>query len=412
MNQPLTRFHQNSVLNDLTSPVLSPAMAHVLTPSGRGAVAVVEALGLSDSHLEGLNHFFSAANGRPLIRQELQQVVYGRWGTSSPEDIVVCRTATDRLELQCHGGEAAVRRICDDLQTAGIKVAENREADGAAIESSARDATVFASGLIEQECQTVLIQALTWRTADLANEQARGVLSTAFGRLRWAEDSPVSMPQLLTDVRSLLRWAPLGLRLSQPWKVVLTGRPNVGKSSLINQMAGFDRAIVSPLAGTTRDAVTVLTALQGWPIQFIDTAGLRETQEPVEAAGIDRARQVIQQADLALLLLDQGEAPIDEDLALLSEADHFLIVAHKCDRPNHWGDELPIQALPVSSQTGQGVRELQDRIVRHLVPDVPAPGTPLPLSARQRNCLLAMERALLQNDTLQYRQQFDELMGP
>ena len=108
-------------------------------------------------------------------------------------------------------------------------------------------------------------------------------------------------------IDELLGRQELGLHLINPWRVVVFGAPNVGKSSLINALAGFERAIVSPTPGTTRDVVTVTTAIEGWPVQFSDTAGFRETQDELESAGIELATTALSKAELAIFVHDAAK---------------------------------------------------------------------------------------------------------
>jgi tRNA modification GTPase len=184
-----------------------------------------------------------------------------------------------------------------------------------------------------------------------------------------------------TSLDRLLQWERFGRHLTQPWSVVLCGRPNVGKSSLLNALVGYGRAIVSPQPGATRDVVTAETVLEGWPIVLADTAGLREAQEAIESAGIERGRARRQTADLVLLILDLGEPPTPEDDALLASAGEGLVVAHKCDLPTRWPNGGPPGAIPVSSLTGAGLNQLAQAILGRLVPEVPTSETAFPITA-------------------------------
>jgi tRNA modification GTPase len=107
--------------------------------------------------------------------------------------------------------------------------------------------------------------------------------------------------ELTAQLDALLRWSEFGRHLTQPWQVVLTGVPNVGKSSLINRLLGYSRSIVYAEPGTTRDVVTAATAFDGWPVELSDTAGLRDAAGEIEAAGVERARRHLATADLAIV---------------------------------------------------------------------------------------------------------------
>ena len=155
--------------------------------------------------------------------------------------------------------------------------------------------------------------------------------------------------EALDLVDALLGRADVGLRLIAGWRVVLAGRPNVGKSRLLNALTGYDRAIVDATPGTTRDVVTARTALEGWPVELADTAGLRPSDDPIEAAGVALARARQGEADLVLVVLDRSEPLTDIDRAVVSEQARGLIVANKCDLPAAWSP-ADLDAVAVSAQ--------------------------------------------------------------
>src|SRR5262249_16679891 len=146
---------------------------------------------------------------------------------------------------------------------------------------------------------TALAQASTARTAAILLDQYQGALARAIHEILdcWQSGDPNSGGHRL---KSLVRYTGLGRHLTLPWRVVVAGAPNVGKSSLINRLAGYQRCVVSPWPGTTRDLVTTLIAIDGWPIELTDTAGLRTEGEMLEAQGIALARQAACAADLCL----------------------------------------------------------------------------------------------------------------
>lgn len=360
-----------------------------LTAVGRGAVATIRVcIGPSSPEADAetsatllsiLDSLFLAANGRAISEQPLTRIVFGRWGRTDPEELVICRMTVDAIEIHCHGGEAAVQRVLADLSDADIQVVDWREQ------------VTERQGMIEAECLDVLSRTSTWNTTRIALDQASGLLKEAFLKLHTA--SLQNEIEFTKQLDRLLRWANFGLHLSTPWNVVLTGRPNVGKSSLMNALLGYQRAIVFDQPGTTRDVVTGDTAFDGWPFILSDTAGIRENVEGLEAAGIERAREQLQTADLRLLLVDLSEPPTIEDDRLIREWPDALIVGHKADQPNRWNDRLPDDAVLVSSLTGTGLEELQRRLVDRLVPSVPEPGTAIPVTMRQIESLKQMQSA-------------------
>jgi tRNA modification GTPase len=370
--------------------IITPLTAAVLTSVGRGAVATIRVAG-DLSQLENVAvPLFRAANGRSLTQQELRRSAFGHWGREDVEEIVVCRLTDGILELHCHGGDAAVRRILNDLRCAGCAVVSWQSQSAARGES------------FDAECLDALSRATTWRTAQLLLEQSNGLLREAFQNLaRPLAPSPQhsdTQSEKLWRLNALLAWSNFGLHLTRPWSVVLTGRPNVGKSSLINRLLGYERAIVFDQPGTTRDVVTGETALDGWPMLLADTAGLRDTTEELEAAGIALSRARLSTADLKIVLIDLSEPSTDDDERLLAEWSDAMVVAHKCDLPLHWLSRAPADALRVSSSTGEGVHELQRQVVQRLVPHVPPPGTAIPISGRQTELLRAARATLAAGD--------------
>lgn len=241
--------------------------ASLLTPPGRGAVAVVR---LHDSsRLEpgqglvahAIDSCFAAVNGRPLSRQTTGKLCYGHWVTDlAREDVVVCRIDESTVEVSCHGGRAAVTRILNSLKLAGVSI-EDWQSQQAAITSP-----------FDAELADALSQATTIRTAAMLADQASGTLRNGLAALL-----ALGPDELASRLDELLTFARFGLRLTQPWRVVLSGRPNVGKSTLINALLGYTRSIVFDQPGTTRDVVTAHTAFDGWPFQLADTAGIRCT---------------------------------------------------------------------------------------------------------------------------------------
>jgi tRNA modification GTPase len=185
---------------------------------------------------------------------------------------------------------------------------------------------------------------------------------------------------------------------------VLAGRPNVGKSSLINALVGYSRSIVYAEPGTTRDVVTAETAFDGWPVRLADTAGLRDDADTIEREGIRLARDRLAEADLRILLFDTSRPPHDEDFRLLSDWADAIRVAHKCDLNSVWSErELPDGSLRVSSLTGEGVDALAEVLVRALIPEVPRAGTPIPITERQVSLIARARRAAADGDEEGFR---------
>ena len=356
------------------SPTDALAFAALLTPRGRGAVATIAVAGDTDSIGGRISHLFRAANRRPLSEQAIGRIVYGRWGDEPAEDIVVCRIDERTVEIHCHAGDAASRRILEHLAAAGFEIV------------SWNEWLRRRHGTLEAELAASLARATTERTAAILLEQSDGVLRSAFDELLSLAAAHGRLDRevrLREQIDRLLAWAAFGRHLAEPWTVVLAGRPNVGKSSLINALVGYERSIVFDQPGTTRDVVSVETALDGWPVRLSDTAGLRGEADALEAAGIQRAQAQLAAADCRVLLVDISQPPQPLDLELLSTVPGAIVVGHKADLPDVWREALPAEALRVSSVTRVGVDRLTRLIVERLVPTVPPSGTPIPVSERQ-----------------------------
>ena len=288
------------------------------------------------------------------------------------------------LEIHCHGGNAAVQRVLNDLSAADYDILDWRLQ------------IALTDDILSMECLDVVSQTTTSKTAEIALEQSNGLLEAAFSTLKTFD--PDSLLSIHHELDGLLVWANFGLHLSTPWSVTLTGRPNVGKSSLINALLGYQRSIVFNEPGTTRDVVTGETALEGWPIILADTAGIRRGAGELESAGITLARERLQAADLCLVLIDLSQTPTVDDDEFLNQWPDAIVVAHKCDLPDQWREHLPNHAIKVSSLSGEGLNELQKQIVSRLIPAVPPPGTPIPITARQVDILTAARNSTTKVD--------------
>ncbi len=314
---------------------------HELTHRGRGAISVVGVRGDEARHCIG--ECFSAASGKAFLDIKNRSIVYGVWNSTS-EDLIVLQTGEDAFEVQCHGGFAAVESVKTDLLAAG------------AIESNETASWTCAGNAHQAEVAKAMESCVTQRTARHLLQQFH-----LWGNIDLTDS---------TNRETALSFANFGQKLTSPWTIVLCGRPNVGKSSLINALAGFERAIVHATAGTTRDLVSQHTAIDGWPVELIDSAGIRDAGNEIEKAGISKAREVINAADLVIHLVDATENDgFDPEV---SQNRAGLVVVNKVDlseEPASPNTDCPIVYL--SAKTGKGMDALQTAISKALVPVVP-----------------------------------------
>jgi tRNA modification GTPase len=321
---------------------MSNTTVAVLTPPGKSALAVLAVAGpRAWGVVRGL---FKPRRDDLPEQPEAGQCGLGRVGDDVRDDAVLAVRAVEplSLELHVHGGREVVRWLLELLRERGVeRVNWQRQI-----------------ALLEAITADVLSRTTTIRTADVALDQHAGALRKA---IEAGED--------------LTRWSRFGAHLADPWRVVIAGAPNAGKSSLLNALAGYQRSIVAPTPGTTRDVVTLTLALDGWPVEFADTAGLREAGESLEEQGIEQAREVIQKADLCVWLLDSTGEPVFPP----EGPTNVLLVVNKIDRPSAWDPSRAAEAVRVSATTGEGLHVLCEAISRRLVPEAPPAGAGVPL---------------------------------
>jgi tRNA modification GTPase len=314
----------------------------------------------------------------------MDQIVVGRWGGEQGEEIVVARRGAETVEVHGHGGAAASARIVSDLGHLGCEAIgwQDWTADS-------EDDPIAA------EARRALALAPTERTAVTLLDQYAGALRRALDaihELLLSRDRGAAEQKL----NELLRYAGLGQHLVKPWRVGLAGPPNVGKSSLINALVGFERAIVHTTPGTTRDVVTAVTALDGWPVELADTAGLRASDDPVEAAGVMQARQHLTTADCVVLVFDLTRPWTDEEQHLVESLPDAVIVHNKCDLPRDPTDR-PV-GIVTSALEGEGLETLERRIVERLAPEVPPAGAAVLFADSQIVVLRSALAAVRQGD--------------
>lgn len=338
-------------------------LASCLTPPGTGAIATLAVRGPDAWALARALFRPRSASGRLLPdAPEEGRLWLGQFGADVADEVVLTVKATQPLpwvEIHCHGGREVVGQLLAALAERGATVCDGAEF----LRATTNDA-------LQALAAEALARAPTTRTAALLLDQYHGALRRALDALH--ETTPAFVERLA----ALAKYAPLGRHLVEPWRLVLAGPVNVGKSSLLNAIAGYQRSIVAATPGTTRDVVTLHTALDGWPVEMADTAGLREGPEELESQGIERARRAAAEADLVVWLLD-ASSPTALDATLPPGA---LPVINKVDLPSAWELDRVAGAVCVSARTGEGLGELCQAISRRLVPEPPPPGAALPFT--------------------------------
>lgn len=379
--------------------------ASLLTGVGRSAIAVIRLAGFETSggNASGANaakvidRCFVPASTRAFT---VGQIRYGQWrgplisgGKSlkhpspgdmnqSPESVVVLPIGDDTFEIHCHGGVAATERIFDDLRQLDVLVVDWHDSQHCASESR-----------LIGEAVAVLANCVTARTAAVAMDQVRGAL------LDWchkASSGKLSFEMIRTEATQIAAFASIGLRLTHRFCTVLAGAPNVGKSSLINAIVGFDRSITLDQPGTTRDVLHAETVIDGLAIQLSDTAGLRVGDGEIEKEGIRKATEAVSAADLVIWVSTPDQS--DASLASQNTAAKAIHVLNKADLLKAKA-EIPTDTLLTVATTRQGIPKLLDAISNALAPDFPPPGSAVPITTRQRDGVLQIAAA--ETDDLQ-----------
>ena len=314
-------------------------------------------------------------------------------------------TGEEVVEFQSHGNPFVIQKLLNELCKHGARLAIAGEFSERAFlngkldlsqleaiadliasgsEQAARSAVLSMQGKFSQQVQTILQQLIQIRThieasLDFSEEDIETDVKTKM---------QAKLVATKNSIEDLFAIAQKGLQLQQGVSVVLTGLPNVGKSSLLNALSSEERAIVTEIPGTTRDTVYVDMEIGGVPMRLIDTAGLRSAAGVVEQEGIERARKAIESADLVVHVIDASQAGTAEDE--LSKLKNRLEIYNKIDLVTDTA-QIPSGATAVSAKTGIGLEELREKIARRLSVSTHTGQTPF--SARARH-LDAMRRAL------------------
>ncbi len=355
----------------------------VLTPPGRGGIAVLRCTGPRAA--DAVCACFRAA-GRYAEPPEPGRLAYGHVVDADGwplDEVILYRAAADRFEVNCHGGPAAVRAVRARLAACGLA------------EVGADELLVLESGpWIERAARRMLREARTPPAARVLVDQLGGALAAEIERAMeaLAEERPGEAAEVLDAL--LARWRTLGRHLARPPRIAVAGRPNVGKSTLLNRLLGMERALTSPQPGTTRDYLDAPASLGGLPAVLVDTAGLRETDDEVERSGVERAGRQAETADLVVYLLDATQGETEEDRsALAALRERALAAWNKIDlAPPPAGG--PPGARAISALSGNGLSELMGAILARLDYRPAPPGTAVPFTAEQAESLEAARQAI------------------
>ncbi|MGG2094297.1 tRNA uridine-5-carboxymethylaminomethyl(34) synthesis GTPase MnmE [Bacillus sp. S13(2024)] len=369
-------------------------IAAISTALGEGAIAIVRVSG--DDAVEKVNRIFK---GKDLTTVPSHTIQYGHIVDLDTNKVIeevmvsIMRapktfTREDIVEVNCHGGLVSVNKVLQLILSQGVRLAEPGEFTKRAFLNGRID-------LSQAEAVMDLIRAKTDRAMNVAINQMEGRLSKLIGRLRQEiletlahVEVNIDYPEyddveemthgvliekaeyVRSEIGKLLQTSKQGKILREGIATAIIGRPNVGKSSLLNSLVQEKKAIVTDIAGTTRDVIEEYVNVRGVPLKLIDTAGIRETEDIVEQIGVERSKEMMNKADLVLLVVNYSEVLTNEDEELFRavQGKDFIVIVNKTDLPQQIDMERVVQlagsarVITTTLIEEKGVDELEQAI--------------------------------------------------
>ncbi len=373
---------------------IDDTIAAIATAPGEGGIGIIRISG--EKSLQVAQSIFKSKSGKMIKDYNARTLIYGTVVDNEKviDEVLVAYmkgpnsyTAEDVIEINCHGGFISVKKILELILSKGVRLAEAGEFTKRA----------FLNGRIDLSQAEAIIDVIKSKT-DMAHEVAQSQLEGSLAKkikdlrmnvtevlahlevsIDFAEEDVEEITyqtleekalELRNEIKKLYDTAESGKILRDGLKTVIVGKPNVGKSSLLNSILGENRAIVTDIAGTTRDVIEEFVNIKGIPLKIVDTAGIRETEDVVEKIGVEKSRESFSTADLVIMVLDASRKLSEEDMEILESLKNkkTIVLLNKMDlEPQIELEKIEEfvnseDIIKVSALKHQGIEELQDKI--------------------------------------------------
>ncbi|MDR0879647.1 MAG: tRNA uridine-5-carboxymethylaminomethyl(34) synthesis GTPase MnmE [Clostridioides sp.] len=366
----------------------------IATAPGEGGIGIIRISG--EKSLRVTEEIFRSFSGKKISDYNNRTLVYGNIvnGDQTIDEVLVAYmkgphsyTAEDVVEINCHGGFISVKKILELVLSKDVRLAEAGEFTKRAFLNGRID-------LSQAEAVIDVINAKTSKSHELAQEQLEGALSKKIRELREdvtellahievSIDYPEEDIEFITyktlrekseklekEIKKLYDSSESGKIFRDGLKTVIVGKPNVGKSSLLNVILGEKRAIVTDIPGTTRDVIEEFVNIRGIPIKIVDTAGIRDTEDVVEKIGVEKSRKSLKNADLVIMVLDSSEEMTDEDRDILEAIDSSkaIVLLNKSDLGVRIDTQKILEyvekdsIIEISALKQDGIEKFEDKI--------------------------------------------------
>ena len=373
---------------------IDDTIAAIATAPGEGGIGIIRISG--EKSLQVAQSIFKSKSGKMIKDYNARTLIYGTVVDNEKviDEVLVAYmkgpnsyTAEDVIEINCHGGFISVKKILELILSKGVRLAEAGEFTKRA----------FLNGRIDLSQAEAIIDVIKSKT-DMAHEVAQSQLEGSLAKkikdlrmnvtevlahlevsIDFAEEDVEEITyqtleekalELRNEIKKLYDTAESGKILRDGLKTVIVGKPNVGKSSLLNSILGENRAIVTDIAGTTRDVIEEFVNIKGIPLKIVDTAGIRETEDVVEKIGVEKSIESFSTADLVIMVLDASRKLSEEDMEILESLKNkkTIVLLNKMDlEPQIELEKIEEfvnseDIIKISALKHQGIEELQDKI--------------------------------------------------